>query len=64
MFRSWLDERDIGSIIKALKIGGIDARLLELFPLNKRSQETFVAHFRKEGLEAIANFQVHKAGLM
>lgn len=32
--------------------------LQELFPLNKRSQEAFVAHFKKEGLEAVANYQV------
>ena len=26
--------------------------------MNKRSQEAFVTHFKKEGLDAIANFQV------
>ena len=31
----------------------------ELFPLNKRSQEAFVNYFKKEGLEALAQYQVH-----
>lgn len=30
----------------------------ELFPVNKRDQETFVAHFKKVGLGPIADFQV------
>ncbi|XP_053372773.1 eIF5-mimic protein 2-like [Mercenaria mercenaria] len=58
MFRSWLEDKDINSVVKALKTASIDSRLLELFPMNKRSQEAFVTHFRKEGLESIANFQV------
>lgn len=57
MFRSWLEDKDISSVVKALKAASIDSRLLELFPLNKRSQEAFVTHFRKEGLDSIANFQ-------
>ncbi|XP_052805699.1 eIF5-mimic protein 2-like [Mya arenaria] len=57
LFRSWLDEKDIGSVVKTLRASGIDSRLLELFPLNKRSQEAFVSHFKKEGLEGIVNFQ-------
>lgn len=32
--------------------------LQELFPVNKRDQETFVAHFKKVGLGPIADFQV------
>lgn len=57
LFRSWLEEKDIGSVTKSLKTAGLDTRLLELFPLNKRSQEAFVTHFKKEGLEQIANYQ-------
>ncbi|XP_052273928.1 eIF5-mimic protein 2-like [Dreissena polymorpha] len=57
MFRSWLEEKDIGSVIKALKVAEIESRLLELFPVTKRSQDAFVTHFTNEGLEAIASFQ-------
>lgn len=57
LFRSWLEEKDIGAVVKGLRAADLDSRLLELFPLNKRSQEAFVAHFKKEGLEAVAFFQ-------
>lgn len=57
MFRSWLEDKDINSVVKALKMASLDSRLLELFPVNKRSQEAFVSHFQKEGLDSIANFQ-------
>lgn len=30
----------------------------ELFPVNKRDQDAFVAHFKKIGLGPIADFQV------
>lgn len=57
LFRSWLEEKDIGSVIKSLKSAQLDSRLLELFPLNKRSQEAFVNYFKKEGLDALALYQ-------
>ena len=111
MFKSWLAERDISSIVAALKKAQIENKLLvciwfndllktlhihvfkfifckflmlhvvsvyssvtmwiclgfrqyfvlssqELFPVNKRDQDTFVAHFKKVGLAPIADFQV------
>ncbi|XP_022295017.1 eIF5-mimic protein 2-like [Crassostrea virginica] len=57
MFKSWLAERDISSIVTALKKAQIENKLLELFPVNKRDQDTFVAHFKKVGLAPIADFQ-------
>ncbi|KAL5010882.1 hypothetical protein ScPMuIL_013187 [Solemya velum] len=57
MFRSWLEEREIATVCTALKKSQLDNRLLELFPLNKRSQEAFLTHFQKAGLESIADFQ-------
>jgi len=58
MFRSWLEDKDINSIVAGLKKAQLDARMLELFPMNKRSQEAFVTHFQKEGLGPIADFQI------
>ncbi|CAG2210945.1 Basic leucine zipper and W2 domain-containing protein 1,Protein krasavietz,Basic leucine zipper and W2 domain-containing protein 1-A,Basic leucine zipper and W2 domain-containing protein 2,Basic leucine zipper and W2 domain-containing protein 1-B [Mytilus edulis] len=57
MFRVWLEERDIQSINGALKKAQLDTRLLELFPLNKRSLENFVVHFEKARLSPIADMQ-------
>lgn len=57
MFRSWLEEKDIGSVWQTLKKAQLEPRLLELFPVNKRSHEAFTSHFEKEGLPSIANYQ-------
>lgn len=57
MFKTWLAEKDMSSIITALKKASLESRLPELFPVNKRDQETFVAHFKKVGLGPIADFQ-------
>lgn len=57
MFRVWLEERDIQSIIGALKKSQLDTKLLELFPLNKRSLDNFVDHFEKAKLSQIAEMQ-------
>ncbi|XP_048780210.1 eIF5-mimic protein 2-like [Ostrea edulis] len=57
MFKSWLAEKDMNSIITALKKAQLENKLLELFPANKRDQDVFVAHFKKIGLAPIADFQ-------
>lgn len=57
MFKTWLAEKDISSIITALKKASLESRLPELFPVNKRDQDTFVAHFKNVGLGPIADFQ-------
>ncbi|XP_041371416.1 basic leucine zipper and W2 domain-containing protein 1-like [Gigantopelta aegis] len=57
MFRTWLEEKDINSVWQALKKSQIDSRLMELFPANKRSLETFNRYFREAGLDQIAEMQ-------
>jgi hypothetical protein len=57
MFSTWLKEKDINSICTALKKQQIDARLMEMFPTNKRNQENFAAFFREKGLGPIADMQ-------
>ncbi|XP_062566175.1 eIF5-mimic protein 2-like [Saccostrea cucullata] len=57
MFKTWLAEKDINSITTAFKKAQLENKLLELFPTNKRDQDTFVAHFKKVGLAPIADFQ-------
>ncbi|XP_033732881.1 basic leucine zipper and W2 domain-containing protein 1-like [Pecten maximus] len=55
MFRTWLEEKDVNAVFAALKKSQMDLRLLELYPLNKRSYDAFVVHFEKEGLPQMAN---------
>ncbi|KAK0053190.1 basic leucine zipper and W2 domain-containing protein 1 [Biomphalaria pfeifferi] len=57
MFSTWLKEKDINAICAALKKQQIDARLMEMFPPNKRNQENFASFFRERGLGAIADMQ-------
>jgi hypothetical protein len=57
MFKAWLQEKDIQSVAAALKKAGIEAKLLELLPINKRTQEHFESFFTAAGLEPIVDFQ-------
>lgn len=56
-FTVWLKERDFNGLLSVLKKAEIDGRLLELFPINKRSIETFEAYFSDEILAPVAEFQ-------
>lgn len=57
LFKSWLQEKDIQSLATALKKCGLESRLLELLPLNKRTQENFEQAFLAANLEPIVEFQ-------
>ncbi|CAG0889444.1 unnamed protein product [Darwinula stevensoni] len=57
----WKDEKDVGAIKANLKRAGLDNRLLEFFPVNKRSQENFHALFKEKGLLEIVEFQRSQA---
>jgi len=57
MFTTWLQEKDIGSIVTSLKKQQVDTRLMEIFPNNKRTVEHFDAFFKERGLEPIAAMQ-------
>nr|KAG5695834.1 hypothetical protein BaRGS_006491 [Batillaria attramentaria] len=57
IFKIWLLERDVKDVFSALKKMQMDSRLQELFPVNKRNQETYCTYFRERGLGAIADMQ-------
>jgi len=50
IFKTFLLEQSIDQLISLLKKGGLDDRLLEFFPFNKRTDEFFSRHFNSEGL--------------
>lgn len=56
-FATWLKEKDFNSLISNLKKAELDGRLLELFPVHKRSVEAFENYFNEAGLTPIVNFQ-------
>ncbi|XP_028991733.1 eIF5-mimic protein 2-A-like isoform X2 [Betta splendens] len=56
LFKSWLSEKDISSLANSLRKVGMDNRLMELFPPNKRSCEHFSKYFTDAGLKELSDF--------
>uniref|UniRef100_A0A8C6WTI0 Basic leucine zipper and W2 domains 1b n=1 Tax=Neogobius melanostomus TaxID=47308 RepID=A0A8C6WTI0_9GOBI len=56
LFKSWINEKDINSVAVSLRKVGMDNRLMELFPANKRSCEHFSKYFNEAGLKEISDF--------
>ncbi|PWA31387.1 hypothetical protein CCH79_00002956, partial [Gambusia affinis] len=56
LFKSWLSDKDINSVAGSLRKVGMDNRLLELFPANKRSSEHFTKYFDDAGLKELSDF--------
>uniref|UniRef100_A0A8C3A4Y4 Basic leucine zipper and W2 domains 1 n=1 Tax=Cyclopterus lumpus TaxID=8103 RepID=A0A8C3A4Y4_CYCLU len=56
LFKSWLSEKDINSVSSGLRKVGMDSRLMELFPANKRSCEHFSKYFSDAGLTELSDF--------
>ncbi|XP_078117677.1 eIF5-mimic protein 2-A-like [Sander vitreus] len=56
LFKSWLSEKDISSVSASLRKVGMDSRLMELFPANKRSCEHFSKYFSDAGLMELSDF--------
>lgn len=63
IFKVWLQEKDIQSISTSLKRAGIEAKLLELLPINKRNQENFESFFKSAGLDSIVEYQRARANV-
>ncbi|XP_069673995.1 protein krasavietz [Periplaneta americana] len=59
VFVTWKQEKGLASLMTALKRGGIESRLMEFVPLNKRTEEHFRAAFEDKGLADIV--KLHKA---
>lgn len=56
-FCTWLREKDFNSLLSNLKKAEIDGKLMELFPVNKRSIEAFENYFSDKDLVPILDFQ-------
>jgi hypothetical protein len=57
LFGVWLKEKDIQSVATALKRCGIESKLMELLPINKRTMEHFMNSFPTADLQPIIEFQ-------
>jgi len=57
VFQLWIKEKDSNSVAMALRKYRLDSRLMEFFPANKRSFDTFKRTFTEKGLGQIVEFQ-------
>ncbi|KAI8331702.1 armadillo-type protein [Chlamydoabsidia padenii] len=56
VFRTILSEQSIDQLGKYLVSSGMDTRLLELFPPNKREEECLARHFEAEDMKQLVGF--------
>ncbi|KAI8093523.1 armadillo-type protein [Halteromyces radiatus] len=56
VFRTILTEQNIDQLGKYLVLSGMDTRLLELFPPNKREEECLSRHFEAEDMKQLVGF--------
>ena len=61
LFATWLQEKDIQNLATSLKKAGMESKLLNLLPINKRTQENFENYFSDAGMEGIVDYQRVKA---
>lgn len=59
LFVTLKQEKGVPALITYLKKGSLENRLMEFFPLNKRSDENFAKTFSERGLDDI--IKLHKA---
>ncbi|CAG2065146.1 unnamed protein product, partial [Timema podura] len=59
VFVTWKMEKGLASMMTALKKSGIEGRLMEFVPLNKRTEDNFRSAFEERGLVDIV--KLHKA---
>jgi len=64
VFRAWLQEKDMKHIASVLRRSHIGDNLVDLLPINKRTQENFAKHFQEAGLADIVEYQRAKASTM
>jgi len=57
VFVIWKQEKGISNVVSALKKSGIETKMMEFFPLNKRTHENFTAAFDKRDLGELVKLQ-------
>ncbi|ODN03441.1 Protein krasavietz [Orchesella cincta] len=61
VFVTWKQEKGINNVVSALKKTGLDMKLMEYFPPNKRTHEYFDKAFMDKGLGEIVKLQKAQA---
>jgi len=61
VFTVWKQEKGMSNLVSTLKRTGLETRLMEFFPINKRSPEIFSGAFEERGLAEIIKLQKAQA---
>jgi len=61
VFITWRDEKGVSNIVSALKKSGLEAKMMEFFPPNKRTPEYFNSVFQEKGLAELVRLQKNQA---
>ncbi|KAI9207903.1 armadillo-type protein [Polychytrium aggregatum] len=56
VFKAYLEEQSMENLSQNMKKIGLDDKLMEFFPLNKRGGEYLARHFEAEGLKALVEY--------
>ncbi|XP_065283407.1 eIF5-mimic protein 2 isoform X1 [Dermacentor albipictus] len=57
VLQTWLEDRDPSTLWAVLRKAGFDSRLMEFFPVSKRSPENFTATFKAHGVSQLLDYQ-------
>lgn len=60
VFKSYLSEQSIDHLGSSLKKAGIDDKLMEFFPPNKRDEEYFARYFEAEDMKQLVEYHSQK----
>jgi hypothetical protein len=61
VFVTWKQEKGIANVVSALKKSGLEAKMMEFFPMNKRTHEHFQAAFQDQDLGELVRLQKAQA---
>ncbi|XP_014248592.1 protein krasavietz [Cimex lectularius] len=61
VFVTWKQEKGLSSLTSCLKRGGLEGKLMDFFPLNKRTEEHLRAAFEDKGLSEIVKLHLAQA---
>lgn len=56
VFKTWLSEKDSNAVWASLRKSGLDSRLLEFLPANKRSMDYLSENFKSNGLTQLLDY--------
>lgn len=60
VLQTWIVEKDPATVWNSLRRGGVDNKIIDFLPPNKRNSDTIIQTFQNNGLQALVSFQKTK----